>query len=661
VQNPQNTPTLILNTGEFDPLIGRSYFEIAMEGRSQHKSQEMGVLELRGRQTSGMRLVESVPARVEQETSVFDGLDTSLKGIGALTGDTSKTLADKLDDLEETAREALAKYEPFAPQKLIPILAKGRRQAREAAAVATNAEAKELLEEKADEFGEALRMAAGVVVDALSDSETLVAGESAIVGVRVFAPEKTEAKVKNLSLKVPGGWRSNLVPPPAQPESGFRPRNENAFGVSFFEVAARADAAPTEPYWLDTPRRHFNFEWEASDAKNMPFQPALMSAEAVLDIGGEEIVVRRDVQYRYADDIRGELRRGVSVVPKVSVALDSNLIVAPVAARPTRQRVVVSLTNNSNAASKGAVRFELPNGWTATPATAAFDLRKRGEKTAVSFDLTIPANAKTGDYRLVANAEIDGKTFNRTMQTIAYPHMQTHRRYTSAEIAAKVLDLKVAPVRVGYIMGSGDTVPEAIRRLGLDVTMLGEKDLSTGDLSRFDTIVVGIRASQTRPDFVANNNRLLDFVRAGGTLIVQYQQNEFVRENLLPYPAKMEAVINGTQRISNLRATDENAPVKILAPAHPVFNFPNKITERDFENWIQERHLYSLSSLDAQYTPLLESHDEGEPEINGGMVYARLGKGNYVYNSYSFFRQLPTGNPGAYRIFANLLSLPKAR
>jgi hypothetical protein len=142
---------------------------------------------------------------------------------------------------------------------------------------------------------------------------------------------------------------------------------------------------------------------------------------------------------------------------------------------------------------------------------------------------------------------------------------------------------------------------------------------------------------------------------------MQYQQNEFVRENLLPYPAKMEAVINGTQRISNLRATDENAPVKILAPAHPVFNFPNKITERDFENWIQERHLYSLSSLDAQYTPLLESHDEGEPEINGGMVYARLGKGNYVYNSYSFFRQLPTGNPGTYRIFANLLSLPKAR
>jgi hypothetical protein len=208
-------------------------------------------------------------------------------------------------------------------------------------------------------------------------------------------------------------------------------------------------------------------------------------------------------------------------------------------------------------------------------------------------------------------------------------------------------------------MGTGDRVPEAIKLLGLNVTMLNERDLTTGDLSRFDVIVVGIRASQVRRDFVANNGRLLDYVRAGGTMIVQYQQQEFIRENMLPLPAKMEAVVNGTQRISNLRTVDENAPVKILAPNHPVFNYPNKISNTDFDNWVQERHLYSLSQLDNAWVPLLESHDEGEPEINGGLVYARYGKGHYVYNSYSFFRQLPTGNPGAYRLFANLLSLPR--
>jgi hypothetical protein len=246
------------------------------------------------------------------------------------------------------------------------------------------------------------------------------------------------------------------------------------------------------------------------------------------------------------------------------------------------------------------------------------------------------------------------------MHEVAYPHIQTHRRYSPAEVSAKVVNLKVAPVRVGYIMGTGDRVPEAIKLLGLNVTMLDENDLSTGDLSRFDTIVVGIRASQVRPDFVANNGRLLDFVKNGGTMIVQYQQHEFIRGNMLPFPAKMESVVNGTQRISNVRVVDENAPVKILVPNHPVFNYPNKIVSSDWDNWVQERNLYSLTGLDPQYTALLSTQDEGEEPVTGGLVHARLGKGNYVYNSYSFFRQLPTGNPGAYRLFANLLSLPKS-
>jgi hypothetical protein len=210
-------------------------------------------------------------------------------------------------------------------------------------------------------------------------------------------------------------------------------------------------------------------------------------------------------------------------------------------------------------------------------------------------------------------------------------------------------------------MGTGDQVPAAIQRLGLNVTMLNEKDLSTGDLSKFDTIVVGIRASQVRPDFVANNNRLIDFMKKGGTLIVQYQQHEYVNQKLPPYPAKMDIQINGTQRISNVRVTDENAPVKILDPTNPIFNYPNKIVASDWNDWVQERNLYNFTTLDPQYKPLLESHDEGDPESNGGLVYAKVGKGNYVYNSYSFFRQLPMGNPGAYRLFANLLSLPKAR
>ena len=182
--------------------------------------------------------------------------------------------------------------------------------------------------------------------------------------------------------------------------------------------------------------------------------------------------------------------------------------------------------------------------------------------------------------------------------------------------------------------------------------MLDENELSSGDLSKFDVIVAGIRASQTSPDFAANNKRLIDFMNNGGTLIVQYQQYEYTRQNLPPFPAKMD---------SNIRTVDENAPVKILAPENPVFNFPNKITENDFDDWVQERNLYTFTSFDEKYIPLLETHDVGEAESKGGLVYAEVGKGKYVYAAYSFFRQLPAGNPGAFRLFANLLSLPKSR
>jgi hypothetical protein len=216
-----------------------------------------------------------------------------------------------------------------------------------------------------------------------------------------------------------------------------------------------------------------------------------------------------------------------------------------------------------------------------------------------------------------------------------------------------VFDLKVAPVKVGYIMGSGDEVPDAIRRMGVDVTMLDGDTLATGDLSRFDTIVVGIRASETNPDFVANNGRILDYVQRGGTLIVQYQQQEYANRMLPPYPASPPTN-------ANPRVTDENAPVKILVPTHPVFNFPNKITDADFNGWVQERNAYAFSMFDSRYVPLLECNDTGEPPVRGAEVYADYGKGRYVYTAYSWFRQLPAGVPGAYRQFANLISLAKA-
>ncbi len=486
----------------------------------------------------------------------------------------------------------------------------------------------------------------------------IVAGDSTGISVKIFGGN---FQSQSVSLNVPNGWKIENAVEPKPAGNSFFSRPEVAANASYFKVTVPAGATLTEPYWLEKPRQNFTFDWSAQDAvKNAPFQNQLVTAIIKMNVGGVDIDVVKPVQYRYADAIRGEIRRDLNVVPLVNVALDTNLLIVPVSNRAQKQRVVVSITNNAPREAKGSAKLELPAGWTAVPATADFDLKRKGEKTAVAFDVLIPAGAKVGKYDLTAAATVGDQTYDRSMQEIAYPHIQTHRLYKKSEVTTEVLDLKVAPVRVGYIMGSGDLVPEAIRRLGLNVTMLEEKDLSTGDLSKFDTIVVGIRASQVRPDFVANNKRLLDFVSNGGTLIVQYQQNQIIENNLLPFPAKMESVINGTQRVSNVRVVDENAPVKILVPNNPIFNYPNKIVSGDWDNWVQERNLYTLTQYDPRYTALLETQDEGEPPVTGGLLYAKIGRGNYVYNAYSFFRQLPVGNPGAYRLFANMLSLPKA-
>ena len=312
-------------------------------------------------------------------------------------------------------------------------------------------------------------------------------------------------------------------------------------------------------------------------------------------------------------------------------------------------RVVVQAESFAPGAVSGVLRLRLPTGWTSTPAERTFALDQAGDQTAAAFAVHPPETRTAGTFAIVAEAVANGTTYSQTMQVVAYPHIQTHRMYRPAEVTAQVFDLEVAPVAVGYVMGTGDAIPDALRRIGVHVTMLDPDMLATGDLSAFDTIVIGIRASQARPDMVANNGRLMRYVEEGGTLVVQYQQTDYVSRDMAPYPAQMAS-----------RVTDENAPVTILEPGHPAFTFPNAITSRDFDGWVQDRNLYAFTTFDPAYVPLLATADPGEEPQLGGQVYARYGKGQFVYSSYAWFRQLPAGVPGAYRQLANLISLSKA-
>jgi len=644
-------PALVVNTGEYDPITGRSYFEIGMQGRSQQKTQQMGSLELRGRQLSGLELLDSHVDAAKSETSVFEGIDSSISDIAMFEQDADVEFLQILTELESSAAEALTLFDPFEPASLIPALTGGLRLAHAARDSANSADAQRLLDEKIGEFESALALAAGISVDALADTETIVPGSTLQVAVRLFQAGGSDVKLAGIELATPSGWAASVTNAgELANERRFR-RRENADAEVFFEITVPSDTKPTQPYWLQAPRHGFSYDWsQAGDAQNQPFAKPLITAMITLDIGGERITLEREIQYRFVDRVRGEIRRRLDVVPAVSVEPATSLLIVPASAELRQHDALLTVRNNASREISGTARFIAPDGWHIDPAAVEFTLAPGPASTTLAFSATLPESVAAGEYHLEAIATVNGVEYRQTMREISYPHIQTHRVYEDSTTEVEVIDVNVAPVAVGYIMGSGDKVPEALRRLGLQVTLLDDAALTTADLSLFDTIVIGIRASQTRPAYVANNQRLLDFVTKGGTMIVQYQQPDFIAKKLAPFPASMDG---------NVRVVDETAPVVILEPGHPVFNFPNRIDAQDFDGWIQERNNYNFTSFDRdRYVPLTESHDEGEAESTGGMLYARIGEGHYVYTAYSWFRQLPNGVPGAYRIFTNLLSLP---
>ncbi len=660
-------PTLRINTGKYDPLLGRSYFEIAMEARSQHKSQEQGVLELKGDQFSQLNLVGGTA----KESGIFDGLDTSITGISKLADGSNEVVDRELEKAQRFLSEALLEYDPHDPSKIVNKLKEANRAIAGASIfikpilsddtvkpfepmrgpTSFNENAKFLIQTKGDDIEEAIVKAYGVRVDVLADKETVVRDETLGTTVNVFYSGDRKVGIRGV-----GGCGSPVKSDNSVTELRPGVRREVASVSNSFELKIPAEAMLTQPYWLTKERKgnlfiaedHVDFMLPFADMKpfgtTMSFEMGF-KCEIEIEIDNDTFFIERPIEFRYADDTRGEIRRNVDVVPKVTVEMDQELMIVPFSDKQQTRQIVMTVTNHSRQAVTGSVslNFNSPVEWKYTASTKAFELKRTGEKTAITFDVTIPAKTKPGSYQISGQAMIGEALANMTMKTIAYPHIQTHRYYRRATVDVWVVDLKTAPVKIGYIVGSGDRVLDAIRQMGFSVETISESELASGNLSKYDTIVVGIRAFQVRPDVVANNQRLLDYARGGGTLIVQYQLPGYTQQNLAPFPAQQGP-----------RVSDENAKVTILQPTHPIFTTPNQITDADFEGWVQERNLYNFS--DANYTGLLESHDAGEAENKGGLVVADVGKGKYVYCSYSLFRQLPAGVPGAYRLLANMLS-----
>jgi LmbE family N-acetylglucosaminyl deacetylase len=619
------------DTGSFNPILGYSYEELAVLSRSMHHSQGTGAMRRPGAGRSTFVVTGGAPAAKD----LFDGIDTTwnrLPGGGAV-----KAILD----------EAIRDYQPAHPEKAIPALIK----ARPLIAAIDNPLAKE----KLGEIDETIALCAGLFVEAQARQFEVTPGGTLNVTATVL--NRSTAKVALEGARIEGIWNQEGQVKPAALEY-----NQNAEAT--FKLAVPAGQAYTQPYWLVKPPTADVYQIDDQMLVGLPDTPAAARVRLRLTVEGAGIELVRPVQHRYADRARGERVRPFMVVPAVAVNLPEPVALFPdTAARQVQVSVQADIPD-----AQGDLRLEVPAGWKAEPPSQSFQIAVSGEQRVMTFLVTPPAAQTTASLRAVA--KVNGRDIASGIQSIAYPHFPPQTLFPPSDIKLVRANIKVTAKKVGYIMGAGDEMPDALRQLGLDVTLLSQSDLEQGDLSRFDAIVAGVRAYNVRADIRANQPRLLDFVKNGGTYVVQYQtgdspdpaqrgqqppnpfgqqQGAPVTTNLGPYPF---AVPGGNK----YRITVEEAPLKFPNQDSPLLQFPNHINPKDFDGWVQERGLYFAAQWDAHYQTVLSSQDPGEPPLEGGQIWTRYGKGVYIFSAYSWFRQLPAGVPGAYRLFANLLS-----
>jgi len=601
---------LDLEIGHYNPVLGLSYGEIAGMSRSMHRSQGFGAPLRRGSLVNSFVVVAGEPA----SRDLLDGVDTSWRRVPG-----GAPVAELLAKAEQ-------QLNPDQPEQIIPLLLEARTRISQLDTWWAR--------EKLPELDEAIALAAGLRLDATVDTGTLIPGKTARLSLQAL--NRSTYSIRWAAASLSTGETIHIGKSLAY--------NQPVRQDLDWNVPARWSY--TRPYWLRAPKEGERYGASDPEVRGLAEDPPLLSAVFRLEIDGVVVELRRPVVYRYVDRVEGELEESPAVLPPISLVVPAAPLVFPrAAARDVAVRVVAHTGGVG-----GTVELELPPAWRASPNQRSFRLDRAGEAATMLFRVDPPAEQQTGWLKGVAR--LGDTTVGTGVRVISYPHIPKQVVTYPAETRIVRVEAKTLARSVGYVMGAGDEVPEALRQLGCDVTLLGEQELAEANLARFDAIVTGVRAFNVRQDLRAHFQRLLDYVRDGGTLVVQYNvasggpAGEPSTGPLGPYPLV----------IGRGRVTVEEAPVRFLEPAHPLLAQPNPITQADFEGWIQERGLYFASEWDSHYTPLFAMADPGEAPLAGSTLVARLGKGVYIFTALSWFRQLPAGVPGAYRIFANFLS-----
>jgi len=669
---PDADYTLKLNTGEKSTALGMSYAQFAMQGLKHQLSQGAGNWTLDpGDRFTFYRLVDSVlpptAGKDRHEKSFFDGIDTTLPGLMGrieIEGKIDPRISQDLKKIATSVGAATAAKD--GASAATPLMA-ALREVDEALAILQSSGGGNTgnvitaLAEKKQQAETALDLALGVTLTANvsvggeheihvpkeADALTTVSpGQEFQVSVKFHNGSKLPLLIDHLKLEVPAGW--NTISGKVRPET-VKPGEDMDAN---FRLRVPRETHYTRPYWhRDDPDTEAVNHIDNEKYATLPFPPPALRARVEYTVGTGDEKTRNGITSvvvtPFVDDAGKTETRPLVIVPAFSVMLEPGTQVIPTH-NGSDSTVAVGVTSNLTHAMHGELRLELPAGWRSEPAQFAVDFSHRGEKQDFHFKVS-HAGLQEGRATIRAVLESDGEKYSEGYTLVTREDLGAFYYYQPARQRVSIVDVQ-APhdLKVGYIMGAGDDIPAVLQQVGMDVTLVPAEKLATEDLSEYGTIVLGIRAYDTQKDVAANNKKLLDFVSAGGTLVVQYNAGvaDFNAGKFTPYPADL----------SRARVSVEEAPVEILAPQDPVFHYPNQITARDFDGWVQERGLYFMGTWDEHFTPLLACHDPGEDMQKGGLLKAHYGKGIYIYAGYAFFRQLPAGVPGAVRLFVNLLS-----
>lgn len=598
---------ITINVGKYNPNLGKSYTEIAAESRSMHKCQGFGSAGTRGDRIEYLKQWGG-----EQSRSLFGGIDLTWNRVQGG------------DRVLKNIELAIEKFNAFNRKDAVKYLLSARKELK-------NIKDKSLKEQKSQEIDEAIQAIMGLYLSLSTKNQQFSPSDSINISFEAINRSDVPIKLEEILFDT---WNDAI---------SLNTNLLNNKGISndfSYQIPKYMDYS--NPYWLDKPASLGMYTVENDELLTTPENKPAISAKVVLKIDDEKLIYQIPVLYKTTDPVKGEVKQPISITPPVMVNIAAEVLVF--GGNESKEVIVKVIAGKKNISP--IVKLEVPSGWKVFPNKYEVSLSRKGEEKELKFTVTPPE--KEASTTLSAVAILGEKNYNQSLAKIAYDHIPIQTVMMPAKVKIVKVNLKKRGNKIGYIQGAGDLIPQNMRQVGYQVDLLGKDDITLENLKKYDAVVVGIRAFNTKKWMIYKNKVLFKYVKNGGNMLVQYNTSyRLLTDEVAPYPLT----------ISRDRVTVEEAPVRVLAPKHPVMNHPNQITQKDFEGWVQERGLYFPNKWSDEFTPIFSSNDPKETPKNGGLLIAKYGKGYYVYSGYSWFRELPAGVAGAYKIFVNLISL----